>query len=117
MEKIISIAKFEYSKLKYIKQLKIEHIVNHNYINQIIPGFFLTYNYIQRIVEMEKELEVNTLRQIINHDIKTGKEVVSLELTSKYQFFDIDDKMDLLRVNSFFYKKNKGKDNSTLHLN
>ena len=100
--KKISLAYVESHKmqffLKKIKQVNLSTISKSQTINQIIPIFIFPYNFIQKILQIENKISVKTIREIINYLLNQGTKISVIEVDSKYKFYDIDDKFDLLEL-------------------
>ena len=91
--------------LKSIKQVKVSTISNSEFINQIIPIFFFPWDFIQEIIKAERKISVTTIREVINHLIKKGNRILAVKIESKYNFYDIDNKFDLLELEKLKKKK------------
>ncbi len=99
---IISVAYIEKGDLqnilKRIKQVNLSKISNTEYVNQIIPIFLFPYQFIQEIIKIEQKISVKTIREVINYMIKQGKGIFAIEIDSDYNFYDIDNKLDLIEL-------------------
>ena len=84
--------------MKSIKQVKVNTISNSEFFNQIIPIFLFPWDFIQEIIRAEKEISVKTIREAINHLIKQGNRIFAVKIDSKYNFYDIDNKFDLMEL-------------------
>ena len=84
--------------LKSIKQVKVSTISNSEFFNQIIPIFLFPWDFIQEIIRAEKEISVKTIREAIYHLIKQGNRIFAVKIDSKYNFYDIDNKFDLMEL-------------------
>ena len=84
--------------LKSIKQVKVSTISNSESINQIIPIFLFPWDFIQEIIKAEKEISVKTIREAVNHLIKQGNRIFVVKIDRKYNFYDIDNKFDLMEL-------------------
>ena len=91
--------------LKSIKQVKVSIISNSEFINQIIPIFFFPWDFIQEIIKAERKISVTTIREVINHLIKKGNRILAVKIERKYNFYDIDNKFDLLELEKLKKKK------------
>lgn len=91
--------------LKSIKQVKVRTISNSEFINQIIPIFLFPWDFIQEIIKAEKKISVTTIREAVNHLIKQGNRILAVKIESKYNFYDIDNKFDLLELEKLKKKK------------
>jgi len=85
--------------VKEIRQIELNSIDENSYYKQIIPLFVFDYNFIANIIETENEVSVKTIREIINILIKKKKILYAFCLKPNYKFFDIDTKLDLLKLN------------------
>ena len=84
--------------LKRIKQVSLSKISDSESINQIIPIFLFPYQFIQEIIKIEKKISVKTIREVINYSIKQGKGIFAIEIDSDYNFYDIDNQLDLIEL-------------------
>jgi NDP-sugar pyrophosphorylase family protein len=110
-QKLISIAKIEATPsheilVKEIMQLKLTDIDNNEEISLIVPLFVFNYKMIKKIIEVEREISVTTIREILNHIIERESILYGVPIDPKYRFFDIDTKSDILNLNT--KKKGKG---------
>ncbi len=84
--------------LKSIKQVKVSTISNSESFNQIIPIFLFQWDFIQDIIKAEKKISVKTIREAVNHLIKQGNRIFVIKINNKYNFYDIDNKLDLIEL-------------------
>ena len=84
--------------LKSIKQVKVSTISNSESFNQIIPIFLFPWDFIKEIIKAEKEISVKTIREAVNHLIKQGNRIFVVKIDNKYNFYDIDNKFDLIEL-------------------
>jgi NDP-sugar pyrophosphorylase family protein len=91
--------------LKSIKQVKVSTISNSKSYNQIIPIFLFPWDFIQEIIKVEKKISVKTIREAINHLIMQGNRIFAVKIDSKYKFYDIDNKFDLMELEKLKEKK------------
>lgn len=102
ISKLTSIADIEkintQNFVKRIKQVNLSNIAASESSNQIIPIFLFPYNFIQEIINIEKAISVKTLREVINYSIKQGKRISAIEIDSNYNFYDIDNQLDLIEL-------------------
>ena len=84
--------------LKSIKQVKVSTISNSESINQIIPIFLFPWDFIQEIIKAEKEISVKTIREAVNHLINQGNRIFVVKIDRKFNFYDIDNKFDLMEL-------------------
>ncbi|MFW9896252.1 MAG: sugar phosphate nucleotidyltransferase [Candidatus Thorarchaeota archaeon] len=102
-EKLISILKTEKTKVKEkvkkIEQLALKNIHNENHYQRIVPVFVLGFKFLEYLIDTEKNVSVNSIREIINVLLKKKNNIYAFPVNSKYRFYDIDTKLDLLRLN------------------
>ncbi len=91
--------------LKSIKQVKVSTISNSESFNQIIPIFLFPWDFIQEIIKAEKEISVKTIREAVNHLIKQGNRIIAVKIDRKYNFYDIDNKFDLMELEKLEEKR------------
>lgn len=91
--------------LKSIKQVKVSTISNSESFNQIIPIFLFPWDFIQEIIKAEKEISVKTIREAVNHLIKQGNRIFAVKIDRKYNFYDIDNKFDLMELEKLEEKR------------
>ena len=91
--------------LKSIKQVKVSTISNSEFFNQIIPIFLFPWDFIQEIIKAEKKISVKTIREAVNHLIKQGRRIFAVKIDSKYNFYDIDNKFDLMELEKLEEKR------------
>jgi len=84
--------------LKKIKKVKLNNIPDSNTIKQIVPIFLFPYFFIQEIINTEKKIAVKTIKEVINHLLKQGTKVLAIKVDSDYNFYDIDTKLDLSKI-------------------
>ncbi|MFX1303825.1 MAG: sugar phosphate nucleotidyltransferase [Promethearchaeota archaeon] len=85
--------------LKKISQLRVCDILPMDVLNQSIPIFALSYDFINEILKLKEEILVKTVREAINHMIINGKKIFAFEIESKDYFYDIDNIDDLTNLN------------------
>ncbi|MGV9202949.1 MAG: sugar phosphate nucleotidyltransferase [Promethearchaeia archaeon] len=103
---IISILDYEEAgnvkRLKKIKKKVIPKINQEQDIKQIIPLFYLTYNFILEIKRAMPQHAVSRLTEIINILITDYAEKIKvMEVPADVQFYDIDTKQDLEQIKLF----------------
>ena len=81
-----------------INQIKLYSINESKYFRRLIPIFVFNYNFIHEIIKTEKRVSVKTLREIVNEIIKDKDILYAFPLNSKFEFYDIDTKSDLVRA-------------------
>ncbi len=100
--KIISNAELDKSDseivLKRISQLKIRNGPSDAIINHLIPVFVLSYDFIDKILNLKDNIPVTTVWETLNYMISNKKKIIAFIIESKYQFHDIDDKNDLRKL-------------------
>jgi len=119
VSKAISIADIEKKEFKSFlrgfNQYGLQDLSDSDIISQIIPVFIFSFGFINNVIDFEKKISVNTIREMINYMIKNGKEIIAIKIEKEINFYDIDYEVDLIRFEDFFYKKkedNKSSDNS-----
>jgi NDP-sugar pyrophosphorylase family protein len=99
LSRSISIAKIEdfipKEKLIQITQTNIHEISDEQEVKQMIPIFLLSYDFIQKISQFEIPDTIRTLREIINYSISKGEFINSIQISNKFDFYDIDYISDL----------------------
>ena len=103
MPKLISIAEIEKIEENYllnnITQKKLHLLSDSEQVAQIIPIFALSYPFIKEIIELEEKMPVKTIRDALNLMIASGQKIQAIKITNEYEFYDIDEKSDLLNIN------------------
>ena len=98
--KIISIVDIETSslnkKLVKISQLDIQQLSYNETIKQVIPIFLLNYNIIRKI--SKTKIPKKTVWEMLNVVVENGNEILAYEINATYDFYDIDNIKDILRV-------------------
>ena len=101
-DNLISIVEFEEKKyvkrVKAVRQRKLNSFSSEEDINQIIPLFVFNYNFIQKIIDIEAKVSVRTIKDIVNHIIKSKSLLSAISINPEHRFFDIDTKSDLISV-------------------
>lgn len=93
---IIEIERIHSQKfLKTIKKKQLHNTPNSNHINQIVPIFLFSYDFIQDIINTEKKIIAKTIIEVVNYLISHQKEILAIKIDSDYNFYDIDTKLDL----------------------
>ncbi|MFX1309218.1 MAG: sugar phosphate nucleotidyltransferase [Promethearchaeota archaeon] len=93
VEKLASV-----SILKRISQVRIKSFPLKKCINQIIPVSVFNYDFIHEILNLKGEIPYKTVWESLNYMITNGKKVYAFEIENKHQFYDIDNKNDLKRL-------------------
>ncbi|TFG02048.1 MAG: hypothetical protein EU540_02360 [Promethearchaeota archaeon] len=113
--KIISIVdiakKSQYCFLRLIKTCNLKQLSDYDLVRQIIPIFVFSFDFINEIIDSEKKISANSIREIFNYLIKEGREAIAFRIDKKYKFYDIDYKSDLNNLNYRLCKREKKKDN------
>jgi len=85
--------------LKEIQQKKLAEIELMEEISQILPIFVLNHKFVAKIINTEKKLSVNTIREIVNYIIQQKNyNFIAIPIQSHYKFYDIDTRSDLLTI-------------------
>jgi NDP-sugar pyrophosphorylase family protein len=94
IDKIISSAEIDKLDseiiLKEITQMKINDIPPKNLINQLIPITVISYNSINKILNLKRKNLNKTIWETLNYIIFNGSKVLAFEIEEKYFFYDID---------------------------
>ena len=108
--RVISTLEFKeetpYMRVKQIWQKKLRTITNQETINRLIPLFVLSTSFINKILNIERNLSVKTMREIVNYLIKGDCTLAAYPINTQYTFYDIDTEFDLVRL-----KEKREKDN------
>ncbi|MHA1931304.1 MAG: nucleotidyltransferase family protein [Promethearchaeota archaeon] len=97
---IINIKEFESTEIvRSIEQLKLTSISESRFYKKIIPVFIFNFKFLQNIIDEEEKVSVKTIREIINQLIKDNNIIYAYRLNPNYRYFDIDTKLDLLKLN------------------
>ena len=86
--------------LKKIIQKELHSFFNSEQVSYLIPVFALSRTIIKEIIELEEKMPVKTIRGVINFFTEGGKDIYAMRVPNEYEFYDIDDKLDLLSLNS-----------------
>ncbi|MFX0103910.1 MAG: sugar phosphate nucleotidyltransferase [Candidatus Hodarchaeota archaeon] len=89
--------------LHKISQVQLKNILSKDVIHQIVPIFILSYNFINKILNLKSEIPVNTVWETLNYMITNKNKIFAFEIENKYYFYDIDNKSDLINL-----KKKRG---------
>ncbi|TXT67140.1 MAG: putative D-glycero-alpha-D-manno-heptose 1-phosphate guanylyltransferase [Promethearchaeota archaeon] len=106
-EKAISIIKLIPTQKNYGKKVQTKSLKEYGtfeFINHVYPTFLLSPNIIKMIIKYEKQIEVSSIKEIINYLSKRGYTIYAKELEQIYLFYDIDDQSTLQEVyfNEFY---------------
>lgn len=100
--KFISIAQIERNNskkfLKAIQQEDLRVIKDIEFIRQIIPVFLFNFKLVSEFLKLKEKVSINTIREMINYVIGYGQKIIAIEIDNKFEFFDIDSKLDLLNL-------------------
>lgn len=91
--------------LKKILTSKVNSFSEGEKINQLIPIVLFSYETLEYIDEIIKDTAFKSLRDVLNHLIKAGKPIFTIKIPSKYQFYDLDTKADIVTLKSYIQKK------------
>ena len=101
--KIISIVdvakKSQFYFLKLIKTCNLMELSDYDFVKQIIPVFVFSFDFINEIIDSEKKISANKIKEIINYLVKEGRDVIAFKIDKKHSFYDIDYKSDLNNLN------------------
>jgi NDP-sugar pyrophosphorylase family protein len=102
-EKSISCLKIEekHSKsiVKKISQEKLSSISNEEVINQVIPIFTFSNEYVKNIRTLANPVRFRTIREVVNLMIEKKKQFYAVSVSSESNFYDIDTPLDLKILN------------------
>jgi NDP-sugar pyrophosphorylase family protein len=100
---LIAVSEIEKRKnayfLKKIIQKELHSLFDSEQVSYLIPVFALSRSIIKEFVELEDKMPVKTIREVINLLTEGGKEIYAMRVPNEHEFYDIDDKMDFLRLN------------------
>ena len=83
-----------------IEEIKVPNISEKTYIDQIIPIFFLNYEFLLLISQIVKTSRSKKISDLLNEVCNTRlQEVIACKITSKGSFYDIDTVYDLDHLN------------------
>jgi choline kinase len=85
--------------LKSIAQKTLQELSESEYVDIIIPVFALSRTFINEIIELEEKMSVKTIKDVINLMIGSGKKIHAIKVTNEHEFYDIDEKLDILGLN------------------
>ena len=102
-EKSISYLKIEEKNsktiVKEIFQEKLSSISNEEVINQIIPIFIFSSEYVKIIKDLTSTVRFRYIREVVNLMIIKKKRFFALSVSPEYNFYDIDTYLDLKILN------------------
>lgn len=100
---LISIAEIEKKEkdqlLLSITQKKLQELSNSEQVRFLIPVFAFSNTVIKNIIEVEEKNPVKTIREVINLMINGGKIIHAMNVPNEYEFYDIDEKVDIVNFN------------------
>ncbi|MHA1670183.1 MAG: sugar phosphate nucleotidyltransferase [Promethearchaeota archaeon] len=95
-----TIKKRDIEILARIEEIDISNLGEKTYIDQIIPIFFLNYEFLLLISQILKNSQSNKISDILNEVCsKNLQEVIACKITSNGFFYDIDSVYDLDYLN------------------
>ena len=86
--------------LEEINQLNLEELSKSDFVSQIIPIFFIPFEFINLMKFNDKNLSYNTLREFFNQSAKNNKEILAVKINKNLEFYDIDYKEDISNLES-----------------
>jgi NDP-sugar pyrophosphorylase family protein len=93
--------------LKKIIKTESQKISNYS-IKLMIPVLILNYHSVKKIVEISTLLPIKTISEALNFMIERRNKILTYSVNPDFEFYDIDDKFDLMMLN-----KKKKVDNSS----
>jgi len=90
--------------VKEIYQRNINTISDEEELNQIIPVFIITYDYVKNFENLSNKVKLNKIIDAINLSIKNNMEFLACRVKSDQNFYDIDTALDLTYVNKQYKK-------------
>jgi len=97
---IKTIKKREIETLIRIEEIEFSSINEKTYIDQVIPIFFLNYEFLLLISQILKSSRFNKISHILNEVCKRNlQEIIACEINSTGSFYDIDTSFDLDYLN------------------
>ncbi|MFX1357827.1 MAG: sugar phosphate nucleotidyltransferase [Promethearchaeota archaeon] len=94
--------------LKKIIKTELQDTSKQN-IKLMIPVLFLNYYSVKYIQEISSKFPIKTISEALNFMILSGQKILTYEVHPALEFYDIDDKYDLMLLNS----RKKKMDNSS----
>ncbi|MBY8986856.1 MAG: hypothetical protein KGD61_00255, partial [Candidatus Lokiarchaeota archaeon] len=85
--------------VKEIFQEKLSSISNEEVINQIIPIFIFSSEYVKIIKDLTSTVRFRYIREVVNLMIMKKKRFFALSVSPEYNFYDIDTHLDLKILN------------------
>ncbi|MHA1104791.1 MAG: sugar phosphate nucleotidyltransferase [Promethearchaeota archaeon] len=100
ISRVKTIKKRNIEILTQIEEIETSNISEKTYIDQIIPIFFLNYEFLLLISQILKSSHSNKISDILNEVCNRNlQDIVACEITSKGSFYDIDTIFDLDHLN------------------
>ncbi len=90
--------------VKEIYQRNINTLSDEEEFNQIIPMFFISYDYVKNFENLASKIKLNKIVDAINSSIKNEMEFLVCRVKSEQNFYDIDTALDLTFVNKLYKK-------------
>jgi NDP-sugar pyrophosphorylase family protein len=83
-----------------IEEIELSTIKKDTYMNQMIPMFFLNYEFLLLISQILKSSDSNKISEVLNEICKRNlQDILACEINSKGSFYDIDTALDLEYLN------------------
>ena len=100
ISRVKTIKKRDIEILTRIEEIELSNISKKTYIDQIIPIFFLNYEFLLLISQILKTSRSKKISDLLNEVCNTRlQEVIACKITSKGSFYDIDTVYDLDHLN------------------
>ena len=90
--------------VKEIYQKNIKTLSDEEELNQIIPAFIITYDYVKNFESLATKVKLNKIFDAINLSIKNNMEFLACRVKSDQNFYDIDTALDLTFLNRNYKK-------------
>ena len=90
--------------VKEIYQKNIKTLSDEEELNQIIPAFIITYDYVKNFESLATKVKLNKIFDAINLSIKNNMEFLACRVKSDQNFYDIDTTLDLTFLNRNYKK-------------
>ena len=90
--------------VKEIYQKNIKTLSDEEELNQIIPAFIITYDYVKNFESLASKVKLNKIFDAINLSIKNNMEFLACRVKSDQNFYDIDTTLDLTFLNRNYKK-------------
>ncbi|NHJ20747.1 MAG: hypothetical protein EAX91_07395 [Candidatus Lokiarchaeota archaeon] len=85
--------------VKEISQDNLKSLYNQRIVYQIIPVFIFNNAHINIIKDLAKEVNVRSIREVVNLLIKKKEQFLAIPVNPNYNFYDIDSNLDLKILN------------------